>query len=171
MLTLISSTTVSLLAMLLASDPAQSECGLVNATGYCGTLFGMTREEAMASSKIGLAADISELDEDEQACYYLEPPSQSFGFMMVEGIVRRLDVFDGGIPTDIGAEIGMSKEKVLALYPEASLSPNFYTGDDDIIITLENGNKLIFETDSTDTAIDLYRVGESPAIDYVEGCL
>lgn len=144
-------------------------CGAVRAAGYCGVMFGMTEEQAMEAWPGSLTSPGAR--EPGNNCHYLNPSPDNYdlGFMVVDGIVMRLDVRSGKTATAKGATIGMTAEEVKALYPYAEEQPNKYTNDPDIVMTVESGHKLVFET-GPDGAILRYRAGMPPAVDYVEGC-
>lgn len=143
-------------------------CGAVRAAGYCGVMFGMSADEAITAFPGGLEQPESEPGMD---CAWLNPSADDYdlGFMAVDGTVMRLDVRGGDVATAEGAAIGSGLDELRSLYPNAEEQPNKYTGLPDIFVTVESGNRLVFET-GEDGTVTRYRAGMSPAVDYVEGC-
>lgn len=155
------------------AEMPSTSCNAVSLTGYCGVEYGMSAKAAKVAYPDELNSDVMfEGDPLETACYYLNDTSgeYKFGFMVEGGSVLRVDVRTPDIPTDLGAKVGMTRDQILALYPNATSEPNKYTPEiADIIVQGENGAKLVFLF-TQDQILDNYHAGISPGVDYVEGC-
>ena len=149
----------------------------VTSVGYRNVQFGMTAVQAKAAFDGTLQepenfANPDFYTEEDKWCYYLTPETESPGvfFMVVNGIVQRVDIDASDISTDLGARIGMNFTQVEALYPKFQRKPNFYNyPTQDLIVQLSDKTKAVFEQDR-DEIIRTYRVGVMPAIEFVEGC-
>jgi len=108
-------------------------------------------------------------------CYYLMAPDDKPGiyYMIVEDKLVRLDIDHSelGIQTPAGIGIDSNDEAVRAAYPDIFVSPHPYLGDigSYMATSREEGVGLIFET--TAGIVTSFRYGQSPALDYIEGCL
>ncbi|WP_084398658.1 hypothetical protein [Henriciella aquimarina] len=150
---------------------AAGDCGTITAGGLCGVEFGMTVQQARRAHE-GELYELGDLDtEGLKTCYYLGPERDNYdiGYMVVDGEVQRIDIRAPGVSTSEGAQVGMPEGEVAGLYPDLERQPNKYTDRDNLVVTLEGGAKLIMETDENGL-ISTYRVGQPPAVDYVEGC-
>lgn len=155
-------------------DPEKTDCGTVSFDGYCGIAFGMSAREAESAFRgVPLVPQMmDENDPPETACYFLNEPSGAYlyGFMVENDSIQRVSISTEDIQTDAGARVGMTREALLELYPDARSEPNAYTDFDNLIVNGDAGHKIIFEFLSDDTAY-IYRAGIEPGIDYIEGCL
>lgn len=116
---------------------------------------------------------------DDSGCVYLESNKlpESLGLMFQNRILVRFDIFEPGISTSEGAEVGDSEDTVKQIYPDQiEVAPHHYIP--------ENGNYLyfipenqpdakqklgiVFET--ADGIVTSYRFGTLSAISLVEGC-
>ena len=163
---------------------------VISAAGVGPIKVGMTVEEAEAASGIDLAG----FGDDTQpaSCRYVKPVDEfpELSFMTTDGVITRLDVSSYRIVSDAQSpeveEIestlftqnrittGSSQSAVEAAYPNAEKTPHKYVPDgyyltvdatessDSVIM------KLIFETDGTE--VTRIRGGQSPEVDFVEGC-
>lgn len=153
-----------------APPDGPSACRTVSLDGYCGVEFGMSVDTARNAFPGGLPA-FEPLD-DEADCYYLGTAKDDYevAFMVVYGVIERIDVSASWVSTAEGARIGMTLDEVEALYPGAARKPNFYTApDEDLVVTLDANVFAVFQT-SFEGPVDHFHVGRKPAVDYVEGC-
>lgn len=92
---------------------------------------------------------------------------------MVEGRrLVRIEVFRGRTPTEEGATIGDTEQRILELYPKARRMPHKYT-DGNYLIAIPGApsdtlHRYVFETDGS--RVTEYRAGVYPQIEWVEGC-
>jgi len=143
----------------------------VTSEGYKNVQFGMTADEAIAAYDGDLMRP-EFISEEYENCFYLTPnESPEITFMVLSGLVQRIDIDSPEILTETGAGIGMSFQDVESLYPGTARKTNFYTYPlQDLIATLSDKTRAIFEQDD-DGMIYTYRVGLLPAVELVEGCL
>ena len=114
---------------------------------------------------------INEADPIDTACYFLNEPSKDrrYSFMVEDDTVQSVYVRDPAVLTSDRAHVGMTRDQLVAVYPDARMAPNKYTEFENLIVDGEDGAKIVFEFLSDDTAY-IFRTGIKPGIDYVEGC-
>jgi len=113
---------------------------------------------------------------DSTACTYAKTDGLPPGVMvMVEGgKVVRAEVRRGTIATSTGARIGDSEDRIKTLYPgQVTVTPHKYTtGGHYLTVVPASGAdaayRIIFETDGK--KVVNYRSGQTPQVEYVEGC-
>lgn len=141
--------------------------------GYADVEFGMSASEALAILP-GYDAESYGGNDPERGCYYLSHPEDRAApaFMVLEGIVARVDVYDEAATavTAAGIGIGASKQDVLAAYSDVTISEHPYLGSvgEYLEVTLGGGKGLIFET--YQDKVTSFRLGRYPAVSYIEGC-
>ena len=130
--------------------------------------FGTSLAAAQAAS--GLPWD---LDSDFEGCAYYTVRGGPAGaaFMVIDGIVVRVDIDGPAVRTKSGLGVGTSEAEILRLFPTAAVTPHEYQeGGHYVTITdRATGNKVVFETDGN--TVTRYRAGVPPAVEYVEGCV
>jgi len=147
-----------------------NSCSVVSTAGYCGVKFGVNEEKARASYAGTLSEPEGVDAEERESCYYLSDESADAAFMIVRGIVERVDVFGRSVATQAGAKIGMAFDDVAALYPDATKKPNPYDYPlEDLHADLGGGVFAVFEQDERGR-VRHFRIGRKPAVDYIEGC-
>ena len=159
-------------ALLIAGAGAAetNSCSVVSTGGYCGVKFGMIEEKARASYAGTLSEPEAYADGDEESCYYLSDESADAAFMIVDGVIERVDVFGRSVATSAGAKSGMALADVAALYPDARREANPYTAAlEDLHADLGGGVFAVFEQDERGR-VRHFRIGRKPAVDYIEGC-
>lgn len=89
--------------------------------------------------------------------------------MMVDGVVKRVDVTNAATATSLGARVGDSEAQVKKLYPSLRVEPHKYVSGGHYLVVDGGGQRrLVFETDGKN--VTRYRAGASPQVDWVEGC-
>ncbi len=92
--------------------------------------------------------------------------------MFVDGRLARIDVFEPGIRTWSGAEVGMPEQALKQIYgAKLRQEPHAYIGPEGHYLTLLSPNRTMgirFETDGSH--ITGYYSGTAEAIQYIEGC-
>lgn len=159
-------------ALLIAGAGAAetNSCSVVSTAGYCGVNFGMNEEKARASYAGILSEPEAYADEEEESCFYLSDESADAAFMVVDGVIERVDVFGRSVATQAGAKIGMAFDDVAALYPDARREANPYMDPlEDLHADLGAGVFAVFEQDERGR-VRHFRIGRKPAVDYIEGC-
>ncbi|MFN3235833.1 MAG: hypothetical protein ACE37D_02120 [Pseudomonadales bacterium] len=98
--------------------PLHLTAQIISDDGYAGVEFGMSASEALVMLP-GYDAESDGGNDAERGCYYLSHPEDRAApaFMVLEGIVARVDVYDeiATAVTAAGIGIGASKQDVLAL--------------------------------------------------------
>ena len=154
----------------------QETISVVASNGYKNVRFGMTAEEARDAFEGSLEYpehfdNPDFYSPEDRECYYLSPKMEDddVSFMVLSGLVQRIDIDSSNIITEEGAGIGMDLDKIEALYPNSKRKPNFYTYPvPDLIVNLGNDTQIVFEQNNG--VIHRYRIGVIPAIEFVEGC-
>ncbi|HEX7048786.1 MAG TPA: hypothetical protein VF188_01140 [Longimicrobiales bacterium] len=143
---------------------------VVTADGLGPIRIGMSTEEVARA--LGGAVDVPD---EPGGCDYILPPTwpQGVAVMMVDGSVARVDVWEGGTATAEGARIGSTEDEIQALYPgRVEVRPHKYTEGHYLIVTPPGPTgaerRIVFETDGR--AVERYRAGALPAVEWVEGC-
>ena len=152
------------------SDDTNSDIAvkIITADGFENVTFGMTEAEAISSFK-GTLEKPEHLSDEYKNCYYLG--ASSVAFMVHHGKIERIDIWTSEIATKAGARVGMTAKSIEDLYPDIQNKPNFYTFPiQDLIVEIDGDTKIIFEQNG-DGVIERFRIGKTPAIDFVEGCL
>lgn len=166
----------------LATAPATPPPAAVSASaktgpsfrGFDGAQFGMTSDQlrqAWAGALNG-AAPASPGD-----CHVLTPASARSPrdvSLMVEGDkFVRYDIGTADAMAPGGGKVGMTVDQIRSLYAgRIREQPAKYTpGAIDLRVSADDdsGSALVFETDAVGK-VARWRVGQSPAVDYVEGC-
>lgn len=106
-------------------------------------------------------------------CFYAEPVSTpDLHLMIVAEHLARVDVYQPGIATLDGVQVGDPIEKLQKTYREQlSSAPNFYDEEElDYRIQSSDGRLAIrFETKAG--KVTAFYAGDAKAVAYVEGCL
>jgi len=142
--------------------------------GLDGARFGMTSEQLghAWSGPLNGAAPAS-----PGGCHVLTPvtaTSPQDVSLMVEGdkFVRYdIGIADQAAPG--GGKVGMTVDQIRSLYAGRirEQPAKYVPGGVDLRVSADDdsGSALVFETDA-DGKVSRWRVGQSPAVDYVEGC-
>lgn len=130
---------------------------------------GMTVAQAAHAIGGGFAAPKS----GTSGCTYavLTKAPGGLAVMLQDGIVARVDIRRGTVPTAAGARIGDSEARVKSLYPgKVVTTPHKYvSGGHYLTVTPSDPNHhIVFETDGK--KVTSYRAGRVPEVDQVENC-
>lgn len=129
---------------------------------------GMTVGQARDAAGVTITAPDDELD---NGCGYSMVPSlRGVSFMVIDGVIRRVDV-DSGTSTEAGARVGMTPAQVRKIYGSRLTSePHEYQSDSggEYLKVRSGGYELLFETDGQ--KVTTMRSGFADAVDLVEGC-
>jgi hypothetical protein len=111
---------------------------------------------------------------EEEGCFYgsVRGLPKGASLMFNDGRLARIDVFEPGIRTWSGAEVGMTEQALKQIYKaQLRQSPHAYTGPEGHYLTLLSPNQTLgirFETDGS--KVTGYYSGTAEAIQYIEGC-
>ncbi len=146
---------------------------VLNEFGYGPIVVGMPYAAANDSLKGNLkAAKGANLAECDYVTW--EGGPVGLGIMVIEGKIARVDVRDtAGIPTDLGAKVGDSEERIKTLYGTRVKVTN-HKYEDGHYLTVRSATPtdtlhfIIFETSKG--VVTRMRAGAMPGVAYVEGC-
>lgn len=154
------------------AETVDSLTWVARADGIGPIRAGMTLAEASAALGEPVQVDYA----DFENCDYATPGALPDGvsLMIISDTVERVDVIDpSAVRTAAGAGIGDTESSVVMSYGSAAtVEPHKYTGPEGhyIVVTPpgDSIHRIIFETDGD--KVTMYRVGRTPAVQYVEGC-
>ena len=97
-------------------------------------------------------------------------------FMLIKGIIERVDIRNRRMLTLRGAKIGDSEKRINSLYPDQikTTSHPYQSRSGGHYLTFfpqdkeDQDYRLIFET--SNGKVNAFRAGRLPAVDYIEGC-
>ena len=147
--------------------------GTATFKGYGAATFGMNSKELREAWKAPLGGQAPANIGD---CYQLaaDPAAPKSLSLMLEG--DKLVRYDVGNDTQVapgGGKRGMSIDQIRKLYAgRIREQPDKYVpGGVDLRVSADDdsGSALVFQTDAAGK-VTSWRVGQSPAVDYVEGC-
>lgn len=152
-----------------AAEPSAQ--GPARLDGYGPLTLGASLDEVRTAWKEPLQGDVP-----DDYCHALRPQGSQADdvILMVEGKrLVRYDVRNDRIVAPGGGKVGMSLGQLQTLYPDrGDLMPHKYDerGHNLRVRPLADGGALInFEIDG-DGKVTAWRVGQTPQVDYVEGC-
>jgi hypothetical protein len=138
--------------------------------GYKTIKIGMTIENA--SKVTGLKFSFDSPPEEGNDCTFAYTPSlPGLYFMVVDGVVARIDVDKEDYTTPEGAKVGDSERKIKRLYPKVEVEGQRYVPEGHYL-TIRSPDKrraIVFDTDGK--KVTGFRVGRLPEVEYEEGCL
>jgi hypothetical protein len=152
-----------------AAEPAAQ--GPARLDGYGPLTLGSSLEDVRSAWKEPLQGEVP-----DDYCHALRPQGSQADdvILMIEGNrLVRYDVRNDRIAAPGGGKVGMSLGQLQTLYPErGDLMPHKYDerGHNLRVRPVAEGGALInFEIDG-DGKVTAWRVGQTPQVDYVEGC-
>ena len=106
-------------------------------------------------------------------CYFVEPPGLVgvVSFMVVGGVVVRVDIEGSGPTTRDGIGVGSPEREIHENYGERiNVTPHPFMGPGShyLSISLDGDRQILFETDGR--TVLKYRAGLAPYTDWMEGC-
>jgi hypothetical protein len=131
----------------------------------------------LQDSKAFLAYGSMDPEPDDAECAYLESGRipKHVGLMFQNGKLVRIDVYERGIRTASGAQVGDSESRIKRLYPNRiKVEPHHYSPESGHYLNYlpskrgDSGYGMVFETDNG--VVTSFRVGTDAAIALVEGC-
>jgi hypothetical protein len=130
-------------------------------------VIGMTLAQAEAAAE----QDLKQEGDDLGGCVYYAPRSgqPDVSFMVIDGVVSRIDVDSGTTSTNRDIGIGSTEAEVKRSYPTAVVSKHPYTDGHYLRVLDEDGkHATLFETDGH--KVTSFRSGYANAVDQIEGC-
>ncbi|MEN6374747.1 MAG: hypothetical protein ABFD75_08200 [Smithella sp.] len=142
---------------------------VVTFKGYQGIEIGKSIQGISKKTGLIFIKD-SDAEEDFECTYARTPSLPGIYFMLVKGVVARIDVDKENYTTPEGAKLGDSEETIKKLYPRAEVEGHKYVPEGHYF-TVRSSDKrraIIFETDGKN--VTTFRIGRMPEVEWVEGC-
>lgn len=155
------------------ATPALTEESRLGTNGIGPVRVGMTVNEAEAAS----GRKFKRYQDYGESCTYVSPIGiDGLSFMVIRGIIERVDINSSKMFTLRGAKIGDSETRIKQLYPgQIKTTPHPYTGRrGGKYLTFypkdreDQSYRLIFETQNG--KVQRFRGGRLPSVDAIEGC-
>jgi hypothetical protein len=141
--------------------------------GYGDLKFGMASKELRDTWKAPLSGTAPA---NPGGCYLLAPDAsapKSLALMVEGDKLVRYDVGNDGETAPGGGKVGMGIDQIRKLYAGRirEQPAKYVPGATDLRVSADDdsGSALVFETDAGGKVAS-WRVGQPPAVDYVEGC-
>jgi hypothetical protein len=145
---------------------APTDDALVRMDGWGELRFGMGRAAAEQVADTRIAAPAEE-------CAMLtigERTPEGVTWMIVGGVLVRLDVRSPALHTGEDAKVGTPAATLRRLYPDAVEAPNKYDPEGSTwTVGPPDAAHYVFELDRTKRVVR-WRAGLPPQVDWVEGC-
>jgi len=158
-----------------ASDPQLSATNTITTGGLGPVRVGMTVAEATKAAGLAIIAPTNSATLASPGCGFARPDGlDGVGFMLVDGVIVRVDIDSGPIATASGAKIGSTEQEIKDLFPDLiEVTEHAYVEGGNyltLVPTAENLKdvRVVFETDGQ--VVTSYRAGRTPAVEWVEGC-
>jgi hypothetical protein len=171
---------VSAITTVLLSSPSAIAVPLLTESSRLGTngigpvQVGMTIAQAEAKSGRRFVAEIPARG---GVCGYAVAKGLSgVNFMVINGVIERVDISNPKVMTLSGAKIGDSEGRIKTVYPnQIKTEAHPYTGRSGGTYLIfqpqdraDRNYRVIFETNNG--KVVRFRAGRLPAVDYIEGC-
>lgn len=144
-----------------------SSANVVTHNSFGKIKVGMTVAQASQALGIELVAP-----NGKGECYYVEPKQGLKGvdFMVIEGLIARIDIESKEYATDKGARIGDTEAKIKSLYKGVEVHPQKYDEKlhDMEVYSDDKKYLIIFETDGK--VVTGFRIGRAEEVSWVERC-
>lgn len=142
----------------------------VTPIGIGPVLAGMTLADATRS--IGAVPAIAPADRECSVVRGAGAPA-GVSFMVVNDRIVRVDIDSGDVSTAVGARLGDTESRIMALYgSHVTAAPHKYTDGKYLTVVPEGADssryRLIFETDGQ--RVIRFRSGQLPEVAWVERC-
>jgi hypothetical protein len=117
----------------------------------------------------------SRLEDDqwpEESCHYVSKPGQAgVSYMMLDGRVARIDVYEPSrVEAFAGGGIGMTEASIRRIYPSIRVTRHFYDEAGSYLTLLSKDKRYGIRFEVGDGKVKRYYAGRADAIHYVEGC-
>lgn len=158
-----------------------AEQGPARLDGFAGAKLGAGITEVRSGFGTplqGLGTDASgkplPANDGNDGCYFLRPQDAEDPRLMIEGRkLVRYDVHSAAITAPGGGKVGMTLGELQVLYPErADVGPDKYDEKAQHLRVrpAREGGAVIDFALGADGRVGGWRVGQTPQVDYVEGC-
>jgi hypothetical protein len=153
--------------------PLLTESSRLGTNGIGPVQVGMTIVQAEAKSGRRFVAEVP----NRGGCGYAVAKGLSgVNFMVINGVIERVDISNPKVMTLSGATIGDSEARIKSVYPDQiKTEAHPYTGRSGGKYLIfqpkdkaDRNYRLIFETNNG--RVVRFRAGRLPAVDYIEGC-
>jgi hypothetical protein len=157
------------LRQILSSYDGVSPDTAVSHMGYGAVRIGQLRSEAERA--LGHSLPIAMVSDD---CGHASlPGADGIGLMIFADSIARIEVYERGVSTFAGDQVGDTEREVLARHGTAArVEPHPYVSPEGHYLVVpfpsDTMYQLIFET-YRDT-VTSYRVGRLPPVSWIEGC-
>jgi hypothetical protein len=167
------------IAVILSSQasiaaPLLSESSRLGTNGIGPVQVGMTIAQAEAKSGRKFVAEVPA--RGGSCAYAVAKGLDGVNFMVINGVIERVDISNPKVMTLSGAKIGDSDARVKTVYPDQiKTEAHPYTGRSGGKYLIfqpqdraDQNYRVIFET--ANGKVVRFRAGRLPAVDYIEGC-
>ncbi|MGY9074546.1 MAG: hypothetical protein ACKVHU_16550 [Acidimicrobiales bacterium] len=145
----------------------------ISTAGLGPVRIGMTVKEAERLTGVTLVAD----EIGDNSCRYHVPDRgvTGVGFMVADGEVVRVDVWEGAISTLSGIGIGSTADEITELFGtklETQTHPYDPDGQYLVLVPVDKGDadkRVIWEIDA-EGLVTAFRAGRVPYVEFIEGC-
>lgn len=158
-----------------AADPQLTATNTITTGGLGPVRVGMTVQEATKAAGLPIIAPTSAAILPSPGCGFARADGlDGVGFMLIDGVIVRVDISSGPIATASGARIGSTEQEIKDLFPDLiEVTPHAYVEGGNyltLVPTAENLKdvRVVFETDGK--VVTSYRAGRMPAVEWIEGC-
>ncbi len=162
------------IALADVGDPLLTTAATITTGGLGPVRVGMTVEEATAAAGLAMIAPTDSAPAASPGCGFARVDGfDGVGFMLIDGVIARVDVFSGSTSTASGAQIGSTEDEIKTLFPDViTVSPHQYVDGNYLTLTPTAENltdfRVVFETDGQ--VVTGYRAGRVPQVEWIEGC-
>jgi len=158
-----------------SADPQLSESSKITTGGLGPVRIGMSVAEATkAAGRVILAPTPGAPTASPDCAFAVVDGLPGVAFMVISGVIRRVDIDEGTISTSSGAHIGSTEKEIKDLFPGIiTVSDHAYVEGGHYLTltpTAENlkDDRVVFETDGQ--VVTSYRAGKVPEVEFIEGC-
>jgi len=159
-----------------AADPQLTEKSTITTGGLGPVRIGMSVAEATKAAGRLIIAPTSSVSQANPACgFAVVDGLEGVGFMVNDGVIRRVDIDSGPISTSSGAHIGSTEKEIKDLFPGIITVTDHQYVEGGHYLTLTptaeslKDDRVVFETDGQ--VVTGYRAGKVPQVEWAEGCV
>ncbi len=156
------------------NNPKLTAASTITTGGLGPIRIGMTAQEATKAAGLAIIAPTDSATAASPGCGFARADGfNGVGFMLINGVITRVDVDSGPTATSSGAKIGSTEQEIKDLFPGLiTVSPRQNTNGNYLTLTPSSTNladfRVVFETDGR--VVTRYRAGKTPQVEWAEGC-